>query len=147
MPHRFAGSGSGADVMLRNNITYTSTDGTVGLTVLAERNIMITANSPMSMTLHGIFVTVSGYFGRNNYVSPSGGCNGLYEPRTSLTVLGTIVSNYTPVINWSNGCGGGNAAGYQSQSLTVDTGNSTNPPPYTPTTSTTKSFTSWQQTQ
>ncbi len=144
---KFAGSGSGADVMLRNDLTYTTTDGSVGLTVIAERNVMIAANSPMDMTLHGIFVTVSGYFGRNNYYSPSGGCTGLYEPRGSLTILGTIVSNYTPITNWANGCFGGNAAGYQTRSLTVDTGNSNNPPPYTPTVSATKIFTSWQQTQ
>ena len=144
---KFSGSGSGADVMLRNDVTYAETDGTAGLTVIAERNILLTANSPMDMTLHGIFVTVTGYFGRNNYVAPSGGCNGLYETRGTLTILGTIVSNFDPKTNWSNGCGGGNAAGYQSQSLTVDPGNSNNPPPYTPTTSSTKSFTSWQQTQ
>lgn len=144
---KFSGSGSGADVMLRNDLTYAETDGTAGLTVIAERNILLTANSPTNMTLHGIFIAVQGYFGRNNYYVPSGGCTGLYESRESLTILGTIVSNYTPVTKWSNLCSGGGTAGYQTQSLTVDTGNSNNPPPYTPTTSSTKSFTSWQQTQ
>lgn len=144
---KFVGGGSGADVMLKNNVTYAATDGTAGLTVIAERNIKITADSPTNMTLHGIFVAVDGYFGRNNYFIPSGGCTGLYEARGSLTILGTIVSNYTPQTKWSNLCSGGGTAGYQTQSLTVDTSNATNPPPYTPTTSSTKSFINWQQTQ
>ena len=62
---------------------------TASLTVIATHDILIAPDSPMNMVLNGVFVAVNGAFGRNNYFSNIG-CTGLYEPRGTLTVSGTI---------------------------------------------------------
>ncbi|MFA7302499.1 MAG: hypothetical protein WC030_02005 [Candidatus Paceibacterota bacterium] len=137
-------TGSGADVILRNNITYALNDGSVGLTVIAEHNILIAPDAPMNLELNGIFVALNGIFGRNNYYTPSRGCTGLYEPRGTLTIKGSVVSKLTPKTLWVNGCFGSDS-GYLSRTISTDPGNAVNPPPFTPTTSAVRQFIDWQQ--
>jgi hypothetical protein len=128
------------DVVLHGNITYAATDGTDGLTVISSHNILIAPDSPTDMTVDGMFVAQSGAFGRNLY-----SCPGSYEPKGTLTILGTTVSNLRTGTRWVNGCGGGNDGGYQTRIDAFDRQNSTNPPPFTPTTSTQWQFVDWQQ--
>ena len=127
------------NIVLRGNITYATTDGTDGLTVIGSHNILIAPDSPQIMTLNGIFVAQSGAFGRNFY-----GCSNAYEPRTTLTILGTTVSSLRTGTKWTGGCGG-NDMGYQTRIDAFDRQNATNPPPFTPTTSTQWQFVDWQQ--
>lgn len=133
------------DIVLVNNITYLATDGTDGLTVIGSHNILIAPNSPQDMTLSGVFIAQSGAFGRNYYYYPSGGCNGTYEPRGTLTILGTTVSFLRTGTAWKNGCGSGSSAGYQTRIDAFDRQNVTNPPSFTPITSTQWQFVDWQQ--
>jgi hypothetical protein len=93
------------------------------------------------MTLNGIFVAQGGAFGRNLYSCPSS-----YEPRGTLTILGTTVSNLRTGTKWMNGCGGSDA-GYQTRIDAFDRQNAGNPPPFTPTLSTQWQFVDWQQQQ
>lgn len=130
------------DIVLVGNITYAATDGSDGLTVIGARDILIAPNAPHDMTLNGIFVAQSGAFGRNRY-----SCPGSYEPKGTLTILGTTVSNLRTGTRWVNGCGGGSDAGYQVRIDAYDRQNATNPPPFTPTTSTQWQFVDWQQQQ
>jgi hypothetical protein len=143
------GSGQGAapDVIIVDDIDYTTTDGSVGLTVLGAHNVLIAPNAPTDLSLRGIFVAVEGIFGRNNYYSPSGGCGGLYENRDELEIVGTVVSSLPIKTNWPNGCGGGVAAGYATRSIALDPTLATNPPPFTPAVSGARSFISWYQDQ
>lgn len=133
------------DVVLHGNLTYTSTNGSAGLTVIGAHDILIAPDSPTNMTLNGVFVAQSGAFGRNYYYYPSGGCNNLYEPRGTLTIFGTTVSNLRTGTAWVNGCSTNTNAGYQTRIDSFDRQNSTNPPPFTPTTSTQWQFVDWQQ--
>ena len=134
------------DIVLRGNITYASTNGTDGLTVIGAKNILIAPDSPQNMTLNGIFVAQSGAFGRNYYrYARNGGCDGTYEPRGTLTILGTTVSNLRTGTAWSNGCGSGSNAGYQTRIDAFDRQNVTNSPPFTPVVSTLWQFVDWQQ--
>ena len=133
------------NVVLRGNIAYAATDGTDGLTVIGAKNILIAPDSPQNMTLNGIFVAQSGAFGRNYYYYPSGGCNGTYEPRGTLTILGTTVSSLRTGTAWVNGCGSGSNAGYRTRIDAFDRQNATNPPPFTPVTSIEWEFVDWQQ--
>ena len=128
------------DIVLTDNITYVATDGSDGLTVIGAHDILIAPDSPQTMTLNGLFIAQSGAFGRNLY-----SCPGSYEPRGTLTILGTTVSNLRTGTRWVNGCGGGSDAGYQTRIDAFDRQNSTNPPPFTPTTSTQWQFVDWQQ--
>lgn len=133
------------EVVLTNNITYGATDGTDGLTLIAQHNILISPISPQTMTLNGIFIAQSGAFGRNYYYYAGAGCNGTYEPRTKLTILGTTVSNLRTGTAWVNGCGAGSNAGYQTRIDAFDRTLATDPPPFTPTTSTQWQFVDWRQ--
>jgi len=128
------------DIVLVGNITYGTNDGTDGLTVIGAHDILISPNAPMNMTLNGIFVAQSGAFGRNRYSCPSA-----YEPRGTLTILGTTVSNLRTGTRWVNGCGSGADAGYQTRIDAYDRQNATNPPAFTPITSTQWKFVDWQQ--
>lgn len=133
------------DVVLTNNLQYVNTDGTDGLTVISAHDILIAPDSPQNMTLDGIFIAQGGAFGRNYYYYPSGGCNGTYEPRGTLTILGTTVSNLRTGTAWENGCPGGQNAGYRTRIDAFDRNLSTDPPPFTPVTSTQWQFVDWRQ--
>ncbi len=133
-------SGVDPNIMLPGNLTYVTTDGTNGITVIAEKNILITPNSPSTMTLNGIFIAQSGAFGRNLYSCPSS-----WEPRTTLTILGTTVSNKRTGTKWTNGCGSGSNGGYQTRIDAYDRKLSTSPPPFTPFTSSDFQFVDWRQ--
>jgi hypothetical protein len=132
-------AGVAPNAMLPNNITYTSNAGTNGLTLIAENDILITPDSPSTMNISGIFIAQGGAFGRNLYDCPSS-----YEPRGTLTLTGTTVSNKRTGTRWVNGCGGSDA-GYQTRIDSYDRKLSTSPPPFTPFTSTDYRFVDWRQ--
>jgi hypothetical protein len=136
------------NVMLPGNIIYQATDGSDGIAVIAENNVLITPNSPSTMTLNGIFVAQGGAFGRNYYWRANGDsrCNASYEPRGTLTILGTTVSNIRTGTKWMGvQCGSDNEAGYQTRIDAYDRNLSTDPPPFTPQTSTDYEFVDWRE--
>jgi len=138
-------TGVSPNVNLRGNLTYSAYDGTAGLTLIAENDVLVSADSPNNMTLNGIFIAQGGAFGRNLYLNSSqSDCNSTYEPRNSLTILGTTVSNKRTGTKWVNGCASGDA-GYQTRTDSYDRRISTNPPPFTPYTSTDYTFLDWRQ--
>ena len=125
------------NAMLPNNITYAN--ATSGLTVIASHNILITGDSPTNMALNGVFIAQDGAFGRNYY-----GCPSSYEPRGTLTILGTTVSNKRTGTKWVGGCPSGDA-GYQSRTDTYDRTLASDPPPFTPVISTDYQFIDWRE--
>lgn len=125
---------------LRGNILYATGSGTDGLSLISERNVLITPDSPQNMTLNGIFIAQAGAFGRNLYDCPSS-----YEPNGTLTILGTTVSNKRTGTKWLNGCGSGSNAGYATRIDAFDRQMVTNPPPFTPTTSSDYRFVEWRE--
>lgn len=131
--------GVAPNAMLKNNITYASNAS--GLTLIAQNDILITPDSPDTMVVNGIFIAQNGAFGRNLYDCPSS-----YEPRTSLTMHGTTVSNKRTGTKWTNGCGYGDA-GYQTRIDSYDRTLATNPPPFTPVTTTDYHFVDWREEQ
>lgn len=132
-------TGVAPNAMLPNNLTYQATDGTDGLTLLAANDVLITPNSPNTMTLNGVFIAQGGAFGRNYY-----GCPSSYEPRGTLTILGTTVSNLRTGTKWMDGCPSTDA-GYQTRIDAFDRKLSTDPPPFTPNISTDYQFVDWRQ--
>ncbi len=143
-------SGVTPNIMLPNNIMYSNPSGVSGLTAISANDILITPDSPNNMTLNGIFIAQGGAFGRNDYGLNSSGtvtCPNSYEPRGTLTIHGTTVSNLRTGTQWSNSCnpGGDNPAGYLTRIDAFDRQLSTNPPPFTPNVSTVGEFVSWRQ--
>lgn len=137
-------TGVTADAFLKGNITYSSTSGSSGLTVISQHDILITPDAPNDMTLDGIFVAQGGAFGMNLYA-----CPGPYEPKDTLTILGSTVSNKSTGTQWENGCWswstGYSNAGFLSRIDSFDRNLVSDPPPFTPITSTQWKFIDWRQ--
>lgn len=142
-------SGYSPDAILPNNITYAAYDGSNGLTVVAEKNVLIPLNSPDTMTLHGIFIAQNGRYGRNYYFYQSGDSDSVpfayrnYVMRNSLTTVGTVVSNGRTGTSWS--CSGVVCSGYLTRIDSYDGTLAVSPPPFTPYTSTQFNFIEWRE--
>jgi type II secretory pathway pseudopilin PulG len=131
---------------LRNNIQYGATDGTDGLTVIAENDVLVAPDAPTNMTVNGVFIAQGGAFGRNLYLNSSRtDCNSTYEPKTSLTILGTTVSNKRTGTKWVNGCGAGDDAGFAVRTDSYDRRLASDPPPFTPVVSTDYELMDWRE--
>jgi hypothetical protein len=132
------------DAYLNNNIYYESYDGTDGLTVIAERNVLIPLVVPDAMEIHGIFVAQSGHYGRD-YYSVNSTPNSLdpYVSQTSLTTIGTVVSNGRTGTSWI--CGGIFCSGFQTRYDYYDQLVAFSPPPFTPVASTQYTFSLWRE--
>ncbi len=144
-------TGTAPTAYLLNNITYTTNNGTDGLTVIAEDDVLIPLNSPNIMELHGIFVAQGGHYGRNFYTNSSsypsnqrvGSSWSSYVIQDQLTTVGTVVSNTRTGTAWSSG--GVTTSGYEERVDAYDELQATNPPPFTPSASTDYSFVLWRE--
>lgn len=131
------------DIYLNGNIYYGDYDGTDGLTVIAERNVLIPLVVPNVMEIHGIFIAQSGHYGRDyfwtsgTYRVPSQYAS--YVARSQLTTVGTVVSNGRTGTSWTDGTGFANRYDYYDQPLAFS------PPPFTPFASADYRFTLWRE--
>lgn len=125
--------------VLTDNITYA--DDESGLTLIAEHNVLVAPDSPVDMNLSGVFIAQNGSFGRNLYRN----CNASYEPKGTLTIHGTTVSNKRTGTRWMNGCGNGDNGGYQLRIDAYDRSLSNDPPPFTPVISEDYKFVDWRE--
>lgn len=133
-------SNTSPDIYLNNNIYYAAYDGTDGLTLVAERNVLIPLVVPNVMEIHGIFIAQSGHYGRDYFwtslLPPQ------YDPyvtRSQLTTVGTVVSNGRTGTAWTDGTGFQTRLDYYDQQLAFS------PPPFTPTASTDYKFNLWRE--
>ncbi|MBP9816973.1 MAG: hypothetical protein KBD05_03005 [Candidatus Pacebacteria bacterium] len=131
-------AGIAPNAYLKNNIVYGATDGTDGLTVIAEHNVLVTPDSPNTMTLNGIFIAQGGAFGRNYY-------GGSYDPRGTLTILGTTVSNKRTGTKWCLNGSCTSYGGYANRIDSYDRRLANDPPPFTPLVSTDYEFVEWRE--
>ena len=142
------------DMYLPGNITYTTNDGSSGLTVVAERNVLIPLNVPDTMEIHGIFVAQSGRYGRNFYINDNATYGqysvgyatstwNSYVFRTKLTTAGSVVSNARTGTSWTSG--GTTTSGFLTRVDAYDQLQAANPPPFTPSASTDYSFVLWRE--
>lgn len=134
------------NVYLLGNIEYGASDGTDGLTVIAEHNVLIAPNAPTTMSVNGVFIAQGGAFGRNLYLNSSrSDCHATHEPKNSLTILGTTVSNKRTGTQWMNGCGSGEVAGFESRTDSFDRQLASDPPPFTPVVSSDYKLLDWRE--
>ena len=109
------------DVILNENIDYSVKDGSDGLTLIGERNILIGPSSPNIMELRGIFVAQKGRFSRNQYPG---------NIRKELEIYGSIISNGRVGTKWVSGSIV--VSGYLKRESYFDSNLVYNPPPFTP---------------
>ncbi len=137
-------NGSTPDAYLNNNILYNAYDGTDGLTVVAERNVLIPLVAPDMMEIHGIFIAQSGHYGRDYFsISDTPASLDQYVSQTRLTTIGTVVSNGRTGTSWI--CGGIFCSGFQTRFDYYDQLVAFSPPPFTPIASTNYGFSLWRE--
>jgi len=129
-----AGASYDPDVILKDDIDYSTQDGSDGLTVISEFGIYIPPESPDDLSLKGIFVAQGDRFGRAYY---SG------DIKTQLSIHGSIVSSERVGTAWSSG--GSTISGYLNRSNSYDRLQTTNPPPFTPSSTTTPRYILWRE--
>lgn len=133
-------SSTSPDAYLNNNIYYSAYDGTDGIAIVAERNVLLPLVIPNVMEIHGIFIAQSGHYGRDFFSTswlPS-----QYDPyvtRSQLTTTGTVVSNGRTGTSWTDGTGFQTRRDYYDQQLAFS------PPPLTPVASTDYKFALWRE--
>lgn len=137
-------AGTSPDIYLNNNILYSTTDGSDGITLVAERNVLVPLVVPNTMEIHGVFVATNGHYGRD-YFSTSNlpGSLDPYAQRSTLTTVGTVVSNGRTGTSWN--CGGVYCGGFQTRYDYYDQLLAFSPPPFTPTALTTYKFALWRE--
>jgi hypothetical protein len=109
------------NVVIYNNINYTELDGTDGLLVLGENNVLISPTAPDIMELRGIFLAQKGRFGINHYSS-------IIKDR--LEIYGSIVSNGRVGTQWTSGSS--IISGFLIRENYFDTNMVYSPPPFVP---------------
>ena len=118
------GAAHDADVVITGNITQTTHDGSAGITVIADRNVLVANNAPARLSLEGVFVAERGTIGQSSYVCGSGGA------KETLGVYGTLAS-YNPLrLSWNTECPEGN--GYPEITTAPQYALAKNPPVFTP---------------
>lgn len=127
-------AGYDPDVIIRDDIDYSTQDGSDGLTVISEFGIYIPPSSPDDLSIKGIFVAQGDRFGRPYYSS---------DIKTQLTIQGTIVSSGRVGTKWT--CSGTPCSGYLNRDNSYDRLQTTNPPPFTPSSTTTPQYILWQE--
>jgi len=123
-------------IVLPGNINYTAYDGSNGLTLIGEKNILISPDSPEVMELRGIFVAQQGRFGRNNYPD---------NIREKLEIYGAIISNGRVGTRWSSA--GHIVSGYLKRETYSDSSLLYSPPPFTPNTSSELRLVDWEEVE
>lgn len=107
------------DIVLFNSIDYTTLDGSDGLSLIGERNILIGPQSLNQMVLRGIFTAQKGRFGRNHYPN---------NIRERLEIVGAVVSNGRVGTQWTSGSQ--IISGYRNRESYFDSNLIYNPPPF-----------------
>jgi hypothetical protein len=123
-------------IVLPDNIEYTTLDGSDGLGVISQTNILISPDSPDVMELKGIFVAQQGRFGRNYY---------LFNIKDSLEIYGSIVSNDRVGTSWS--AGSWIVSGYLKRENYIDPKLVYNPPPFIPSVSSDFKILEWEEVE
>lgn len=135
--------GETASAWLPGNIEYKDKDGTDGLLLFSQDNVLISLDSPDQMELEGIFVAQEGRFGRNHY-----DCS-LYPAdcvKSKLEMFGAVVSNKRVGTKWSYSWGG-IASGYEKRENIYDRAQSFAPPPFLPVFSSEFELQGWEEVE
>lgn len=132
-----------------NDLDYATFDGTTGFTAIAERSIYIPLLVPSDMTVRGIFVAQTGWYGRKHY--RSSGTNSVpaqysgYVLRDVLRTTGSVVSNLRVGTKWLCGSPATYCSGFNNRFDNYDRLLAFFPPPFTPSASADYTFVLWRE--
>jgi hypothetical protein len=132
-------------VVINNNLTYTTLDGSDSLSLITEKDILIPLYSPVDMIVQGVFVSQKGKsVHRNHYSCGSYPSNCI---KSHFTSYGSVVSYVRPApVTWVYG-NGTVASGYEHNSAYFDQKLAVDPPPLLPYVSEDLQLISWEEVQ
>ncbi len=154
------------DIILHNNLVQATGAPNDGLTMISERNILISAKSAEDLTIEAIMVTPNGKIGRNHYVETPGyyyadAGNGLQfiymngvgnkQDLNSYTFNGTIVSDERSGLKWTYSVykyGYGydiQISGFVNRNASYERVLALDPPPFAPSVSTVPYYSAWRE--
>ncbi len=109
------------DIYINNDIKYTHTDGQEVLGLIAERDISIGLYSEDYLEIDAALLAQKGRVGRDHYTSTG------YRWRDTITIYGSIATNYRYGFAWTDN------TGYTNRNLIFDNNLLYTPPPFFPT--------------
>jgi hypothetical protein len=123
-------------VVLPGNINYSTLDGSDGLLVIAEKNMLIGPQSPDQMVLRGIFTAQKGRFARNHYIG---------NRKDTLEIYGSVVSKGRVGTKWTNVSTGEFVSGYENRESYFDSNLIYDPPAFASYTDPEFKILNWQE--
>jgi hypothetical protein len=126
--------GKETSIILPEDIDYTVLDGSDGLGVISQNNILISPDSPNRMELRGIFIAQKGRFGINHYS---------WNIKDKLEIYGSIVSNKRVGTQWTSS--GAIVSGYRERENYFDSNLIYEPPPFIPYASSDFEIMNWEE--
>jgi hypothetical protein len=126
-------AGSAPSILIPNSISYLAKDGTNSLGLLAQKDILITYQSPNNLEIDAALIAQNGSAQRYYYVG---------DIKNSITIYGATASNGTWTWSWVNG-GGTITSGYTTTNTTYDSNLLYSPPPSFPLSSSGYQQISW----
>lgn len=111
-------SGAQKNVYLKNNITYTNTNGTDSIGLIAQNDITVTLNSANNLTIDAALLAQNGRVGREWTAG---------DHKNSILVYGSIATRGRYGFAYTDG------TGYNIRTLMYDNNFLYTPPPYFPT--------------
>jgi hypothetical protein len=124
---RFPISSSDSFILIPNNITYASYDGSNSLGLVAQSDIYFDRDVPNYFRVDAILMAQKGTVLRHGYFDWCGGTEGAVKQK--LTIYGSIISYYKSYWNF----GSAPDSGFIEREIIYDTNMLFNPPPYFPT--------------
>lgn len=147
----FGSNGLVPNITVNNNLTYGGSTDALGL--IAQNNVSVGLLSPATLTIDAALVAENGRVGRNYYNASCVVNSTNYYARTTLNLLGMIVTATRYGFQWTGSaysCGGSIGSigsGYCTRNITYDGNLLYSPPPDFPLASTQYQLASWKQLQ
>lgn len=111
-------------IVVSGDIAYSTNDGSDGLGMIAEKNVLIGPVVPNDMVIHAIIVAQKGRFGRNHYEDNGNSI----RYRNSLKIYGSVISSGRVGTQWVSG--GSYVGGFAHRESYYDPDQVFNPPPF-----------------
>lgn len=124
------------DVVLRDSIQYSARDGSDGLLLIAENNLIIPSYSPDILKMDGIYMAQKGQFYRPYYNN---------NIRDKIQIYGSIITKGQEITTWWGSSS--ITSGYRTTERMSDIKLLSDPPPLTPYADDEYSFVRWEDVE
>lgn len=129
------------NININNDLLYTNYDGQDSIGLIAQNDINVGLQSDDDLRIDAALLAKGGRVGRAYFPGPSGGKDGCspYDTRSSLTILGLVISNGEYGFAYTDG------TGYETRTIIYDSNLENITPPYFPDVGSTYELIQWAE--